>query len=47
MIWNHQYEFAMVDMSDQMVTGWLCYEQKKFLATFFYAKCNQNDRREL
>ncbi|XP_022854164.1 uncharacterized protein LOC111375558 [Olea europaea var. sylvestris] len=22
-IWNHQYEFDMVDMSDQMVIGWL------------------------
>lgn len=45
--WNELYEFEVLCMSNQMITGWVRKGVENVLVTFVYAKCNSVERRGL
>ncbi|KAF5450314.1 hypothetical protein F2P56_030677 [Juglans regia] len=46
-LWRAPYDFEVVSVSTQMVTGWFVFDGTRTLVSFVYAKCTQLDRREL
>ncbi|KAF5475816.1 hypothetical protein F2P56_007582 [Juglans regia] len=45
--WSESYEFEVLCMSNQMITGWVRNGVENFLVTFVFAKCNPVERRGL
>ncbi|XP_040990989.1 uncharacterized protein LOC121238224 [Juglans microcarpa x Juglans regia] len=45
--WKEIYDFGVVHMSNQAVSGWLCLASYRIMVTFVYAKCSQIERRGL
>ncbi|XP_035544614.1 uncharacterized protein LOC118348003 [Juglans regia] len=46
-LWIAPYDFEVVSVSTQMVTGWFVLDGTRTLVSFVYMKCTQLDQREL